>query len=138
VIEEQLDELDRHRATVMVANPHYLARFTPTRLAVSPLYRPQHDSLGTMTPVEKRQRRYLNDKAAKAGLSEAPPPLRRGGKKISDEDVLPSLVAYVHKAKREGLSRTKAVGRWVTEKGAQLRGASLDAKVARLMRKMRG
>jgi hypothetical protein len=121
------------------ANPHFIGRFSPTKLTVSPLYRAQHDSLETMTLRENRQYRYLQAKAERAGLSETPPPSSHRGKKKPDEDILPRLESYVHKAEHEGLSRTRAVRRWVTEtkKGKQLSEKALKAIIARLMRKMR-
>jgi hypothetical protein len=146
------------------ANPHFLEprRFTPPRLTVSLLYRTQQDSLGTMTlvdqrryrherakaakagpneaPTEQRRYRHLRNKAAKAGLSEAPLPPSLGGRKtLNDESVLPGLKQFLRRAEREGLTRTAALHRWLTEteKGKQLHGRTTDAKIARLRRKLR-
>jgi hypothetical protein len=92
-----------------------------------------------MTPKEKRQYRHLVGKAVRAGVSEMPPPSSHRGRKKPDEDMLSRLEPYVHKAEHEGLSRTKAVGRWVTaaNKSKQLSEKAFKAIVARLMRKMR-
>jgi hypothetical protein len=122
------------------ANPHFLGRFTPTRLSVSPLYRQQHDSLGTMSPTEQRRYRHLRDKALKAGLGDASPPAPRGIKGISDdESLLPGLRQFLQRAERLGLTRTAALRRWVTEteEGRRLPGRTTNAKVARLGRKLR-
>jgi hypothetical protein len=124
------------------ANPHFIGRFTPTRLAVSPLYRAQHDSLETMTPVEQRQHHKLRGKAARAGLSETPPPPnRRGRKKKPDAELslLPKLEQFLQRARHEGLEETAALRRWVTntKEGRQVRGKNTDAIVDRLQRKLR-
>jgi hypothetical protein len=120
------------------ANPHFIGRFTPTRLTASPLYRTQHDSCEeTMTLAEKRQYRHLQGRAARSGLGETPPPSSRGRKK-PDKDIS-RLEQYVHDAEHGGLSRTEAVRRWVraANKGKQLSEKTLRSLVADLMRKMR-
>jgi hypothetical protein len=124
------------------ANPHFIGRFTPTRLTISPLYRWQQDSLGSMTLTRQRQYHRLKDEALKAGLSEAPPPPdRRGRQKKPDAELLllPKLEQFLQRAKREGLEETAALRRWVTEtkEGKQLRGKSTDAIVDRIQRKLR-
>jgi hypothetical protein len=124
------------------ANPHFVGRFTPTRLTVSPLYRMQHEHLESMTPDEQRQYHKLRDKAARAGLSEAPPPPdRRGRKKKPDAELplLPKLEQFLQRAKHEGLEETAALRRWVTntKEGKQVRGKNTDAIVDRLQRKLR-
>jgi hypothetical protein len=120
------------------ANPHFIGRFAPTRLTVSPLYRAQHDTLEeTMTPTEKRQYRHLQGRAARSGLGETPPPSHRTGKK-PDEDILPRLEDLVRRAERVGVTRSEAVRRWVmTKEGKRLRGANPEAIIARLIRKLR-
>jgi hypothetical protein len=120
------------------ANPHFLGRFTPTKLAVPPLYRTQHSGPMTLTPAEARQARSLLTKASLSIPEGLPPPSHRTRKK-PDEDMLPQLETYVLKAERAGVTRSEAVRRWVTahNKGKQLSEKALKAIVARLMRKMR-
>jgi hypothetical protein len=122
------------------ANPHFLGRFAPTRLAVPPLYRTHPDSLGTITPAEQRQYRHLRAKALRAGLDDAPPPPSpRGRKALNDDSLLPELGRFLHRAERAGLTRRAALRRWIaeTKEGKQLRGRTTGAIIKRLERKLR-
>jgi hypothetical protein len=140
VIKEQLDELDRHRATVRVANPHYLARFTPTRLAVSPLYRTtQHSGPMTLTPAKARQARSLLTKASLSIPEGLPPPSKRGRKKKLPKD-LRELELYLQSAERSDLPLATHLHRWImkTSEGERFRGArTVKAAIAELQRELR-
>jgi hypothetical protein len=136
VIKEQLDELDRHWATVRVANPHFLGRFTPTRLTVSPLYRTtQHSGPMTLTLKQARQARSLL-LIGSLSLEGLPLPANRGRKKKPPKD-LRELELYLQGVKRDNLPLKTHLRRWITTtpEGKRFRGhRTIEAAVADLIR----
>jgi hypothetical protein len=121
------------------ANPHFLGRFTPTRLAASPLYRAQHSGPMTLTPAEARQARSLLTKASLSIPEGLPPPSKRGQKKKPPKD-LRELELYLQSAKRSDLPLAAHLHGWITKtpEGGRFRGArTVKAAVAELQRELR-
>jgi hypothetical protein len=121
------------------ANPHFLGRFTPTRFTVSPLYRAQHSGPTTLTPAEARQVRSLLTKGSLPIPEGLPPPSKRGRKKRLPKD-LRELELYLQHVKRDDLTHTANLRRWVmtTKEGKRFRGdRTVNAAVAELQRELR-
>jgi hypothetical protein len=119
---------------------HFLGRFSPARLTVSPIYRMPHGYSSAPTPAEVQQQRRLRHWRKKTGqdLGDVSTPSRPGRRKYLDADMLPDIKQFL--LAHDRLSKTSALKLFIEKRAGERRplpGKSTDAIIARLLKQLR-